>query len=107
MRLLRRCYGQLRLVINEAKSAITRVFGRKFLGYALWQTRGGDVRRAAPTKALQAFKLRVRQLTQRSGGRSLAQVAALNRRWWHNSRSAIHHVLTAAYFDRLGMPRLP
>ena len=33
-------------------------------------------------------------------------VAALSRRWWHNSRSAIHNVLTIAYFDRLGVPRL-
>ncbi|WP_217898097.1 group II intron reverse transcriptase/maturase [Zobellella denitrificans] len=172
MRLLRRCYAKLRLVINEAKSAISSVFGRKFLGYALWQTRDGEVRRAVSTKALQAFKLRIRQLTRGSGGRSLAQVveklrsyllgwkgyfrlaqtpriwrsldewirrrlralhlrqwrrgktiyrelvrlgasawvaqsvAALSRRWWHNSRSAIHHVLTIAYFDRLGVPRL-
>tara|TARA_R110000823_G_C15949106_1_gene501396 strand:+ start:369 stop:533 length:165 start_codon:yes stop_codon:yes gene_type:complete len=36
MQLLRRCYGKLRLVINEAKSTVTSVFGRKFLGYALW-----------------------------------------------------------------------
>jgi hypothetical protein len=74
MRLLRRCYGKLRLVINETKSAVTRVFGRKFLGYALWQTRGGDVRRAVSTKALQAFKRRIRQLTRRNGGRSIEQV---------------------------------
>lgn len=172
MKLLRRCYGKLRLTINESKSAVTRVFGRKFLGYALWQTRDGDVRRAVSTKALQAFKLRVRQLTRRNGGRSIAQVvetlrsyllgwkgyfrlaqtpriwrsldewirrrlralhlkhwrrgttiyrelkrlgastrvaqsvAALSRRWWHNSLSAIHNVLTIAYFDRLGVPRL-
>jgi hypothetical protein len=33
-------------------------------------------------------------------------VAALSRRWWHNSMTALHHVLTIAYFDRLGMPRL-
>jgi RNA-directed DNA polymerase len=33
-------------------------------------------------------------------------VAALSRRWWHNSMSALHNVLTNAYFDRLGMPRL-
>jgi RNA-directed DNA polymerase len=32
-------------------------------------------------------------------------VAALSRRWWHNSLSALHSVLTNAYFDRLGMPR--
>lgn len=172
MRLLRRCYAKLRLVINEAKSAVASVFGRKFLGYALWQTREGEVRRAVSMKALQAFKLRIRQLTQGAVGCSMAQVveklrsyllgwkgyfrlaqtariwrsldewirrrlrmlhlrqwrrgktiyrelmrlgasawvaqsvAALSRRWWHNSRSAIHHVLTIAYFDRLGVPRL-
>ncbi|WP_201786199.1 MULTISPECIES: hypothetical protein [Halomonadaceae] len=33
-------------------------------------------------------------------------VAALSRRWWHNSQSAIHSVLTIAYFDRLSVPRL-
>lgn len=172
MRLLRRCYDKLHLVINASKSAITSVLGRKFLGYALWQTRDGDVRRGVSTKALQAFKLRIRQLTRGSSGRSISQVveklrsyllgwkgyfklaqtpriwrsldewirrrlralhlkqwrrgktiyrellrlgaspwmaesvAALSRRWWHNSRSAIHNVLTIAYFDRLGVPRL-
>ncbi|MDG4869020.1 group II intron maturase-specific domain-containing protein, partial [Guyparkeria sp. 1SP6A2] len=74
MRLLRRCYNKLRLVINESKSAVASVFGRQFLGYALWQGRGGDVRRAVSAKALQAFKLRIRQLTRGSGGRSMAQV---------------------------------
>lgn len=172
MVLLRRCYNTLRLKINESKSAVTSVFGRKFLGYALWQTGNGEVRRAVSAKALQAFKLKIRQLTRRTGGRSLEQVveklrsyvlgwkgyfrlaqtpriwrsldewirrrlralhlrqwrrgktiyrelmrlgasprvaqsvAALSRRWWHNSRSAIHHVLTLAYFDRLGVPCL-
>jgi RNA-directed DNA polymerase len=172
MVLLRRCYGKLHLKINESKSAVTSVFGRKFLGYALWQTHHGEVRRAVSAKALQAFKLRIGQLTRRSGGRSMEQVveklrsyllgwkgyfklsqtpriwrsldawirrrlramqlkqwrrgktiyreltrlgaspyvaqsvAALSRRWWHNSLSAIHNVLTIAYFDRLGVPRL-
>ncbi|KWN85177.1 group II intron reverse transcriptase/maturase, partial [Burkholderia ubonensis] len=36
MALLRRQYGRLRLKINEAKSAVASVFGRKFLGYSLW-----------------------------------------------------------------------
>lgn len=172
MALLRRCYDKLRLKINESKSAVTCVFGRKFLGYALWQARNGEVRRAVSEKAVQAFKLRVRQLTRRNGGRGIEQVvetlrsyllgwkgyfrlaqtpriwrsldewirrrlralqlkqwrrgktiyrellrlgaspwvaqsvAALSRRWWHNSLSAIHNVLTVAYFDRLGVPRL-
>jgi RNA-directed DNA polymerase len=34
------------------------------------------------------------------------QVAANSRRWWHNSRLLLNSVLTVAYFDRLGMPRL-
>ena len=33
-------------------------------------------------------------------------VAANSRRWWHNSALALNSVLTIAYFDRLGMPRL-
>ncbi|WP_332460400.1 group II intron reverse transcriptase/maturase [Xenorhabdus lircayensis] len=81
MRLLRRCYGKLRLVINEAKSAVTSAFGRNFLGYALWQTKDGDVRRAVSAKALKAFKRRLRQLTRGSGGHSMAQVVERLRRY--------------------------
>jgi len=33
-------------------------------------------------------------------------VAGNSRRWWRNSRLALNNVLTIAYFDRLGMPRL-
>ena len=141
-------------------------------GYALWLARNGEVRRAVSDKALETFKQRIRQLTRRTGGRSIGEVieklrsyvpgwkayfglaqtprvwrgldewmrrrmralhlkhwrrgktiyrellklgatpnvaqsvAALSHRWWHNSLSALHHVLTIAYFDRLGMPRL-
>lgn len=172
MRLLRRCYDKLRLEINESKSAVASVFGRKFLGYVLWRAGNGEVRRAVSAQALKAFKHRVRQLTRRNGGRSMEEVverlrgyllgwkgyfglaqtpriwrsldewirrrlralqlkqwrrgktiyrellrlgasarvaqsvAAQSRRWWHNSLSAVHHVLTIAYFDRLGVPRL-
>jgi len=172
MALLLRCYDRLHLKINESKSAVACVFGRKFLGYALWQAGNGEVRRGVSEKALEAFKQRVRQLTRRNGGRSMEEVierlrsyllgwkgyfglaqtpsvwrrldawirrrlralqlkqwrrgktiyrelirlgasarvaqsvAALGRRWWHNGLSAVHHVLTIAYFDRLGVPRL-
>ncbi|WP_232370381.1 group II intron maturase-specific domain-containing protein [Xenorhabdus lircayensis] len=48
-----------------------------------------------------------RELLRLSAASWVAQsVAALSRRWWHNSQSAIHTVLTIAYFDRLGVPRL-
>jgi group II intron reverse transcriptase/maturase len=37
----------------------------------------------------------------------VAQLVAANScRWWRNSRIALNNVLTIAYFDRLGMPRL-
>lgn len=74
MALLRRRYDTLRLKINESKSAVTSAFGRKFLGYELWRTRKGEVRRAVSGKALETFKQRIRELTRRSGGRSIEQV---------------------------------
>jgi RNA-directed DNA polymerase len=61
MALLLRCYDRLHLKINESKSAVASVFGRKFLGYALWQARNGEVRRGVSEKALEAFKQRVRR----------------------------------------------
>jgi RNA-directed DNA polymerase len=33
-------------------------------------------------------------------------VARNSHRWWRNSRFALNNVLTIAYFDSLGMPRL-
>jgi RNA-directed DNA polymerase len=172
MALLRRRYDKLRLKINESKSAVTRVFGRKFLGYAFWAAPKGEVKRKVASQALAKFKQRVRELTRRSGGRSIEQVieglrtyvpgwkgyfrlaqtpqvwrtldewmrhrmraiqlkhwrhgrtiyrellalgapaavahqvAANSRRWQRNSRYLLNRILTIAYFDRLGMPRL-
>ena len=172
MALLRRLYGKLQLTINEAKSAVASVFGRKFLGYSLWVARGQEVKRRVGDKPLATFKQRVRQLTRRSGGRSMQQVvdglrpyllgwktyfalaqtpgvwraldeglrhrlraiqlkqwkrgttiyrelsalgaksgvaravAANSRRWWRNSAMLLNSVLTIAWFDRLGLPRL-
>ena len=172
MALLKRRYDKLQLKINESKSAVTCAFGRKFLGYELWLSRKVEVKRAVAKKALETFKQRIRQLTRRSGGRSIAQVigglrpyvlgwkayigltqtpkvwraldewmrhrmraihlkhwrrgatiyrellylgakpkvallvAKNSRRWWRNSRFALNNVLTIAYFDQLGMPRL-
>jgi len=172
MALLRRRYDKLRLKINESKSAVTSAFGRKFLGYELWLARKDEVKRAVSRKALETFKQKIRQLTGRSGGRSIEQVidnlrpyvlgwkayfgltqtpriwrrldewmrhrmraihlkhwrrgttihrellalgapgavahqiAANSRRWQRNSRYLLNSILTIAYFDRLGMPRL-
>ena len=172
MALLQRLYGRLHLTINASKSAVASAFGRKFLGYSLWAAPKGEVRRKVSDKSKETFKQRIRQLTRRSCGRSMAElveplrrymlgwkayyalaqtpriwreldewlrhrlraiqlkhwtrgttiyrelralgasnkvalkVAANNRRWWRNSRYALNSVLTIAYFDRLGIPRL-
>lgn len=169
---LRKLYGELRLQINEVKSAVCSAFGRKFLGYALWVAKGREVKCKVADKALGNFKARIRQLTGRTGGRSMAQVverlrpyvlgwkayfglaqtpkvwrgldewlrhrlraiqlkhwkrpqtiyrelkalgaaenvakrvAVNNCRWWRNSDLLLNSVLTVAYFDRLGLPRL-
>ena len=162
-------YGKIN---NEAKSAVASAFGRKFLGYALWVAKGREVKCAVARKALDDFKARTRQLTRRSGGRSMEQVvdrlrpyllgwkayfglaqtprvwreldmwlrhrlraiqlkhwkrggtiyrelmargakhdvakqvAVNSRRWWRNSAKLLNSVLTIAYFDQLGLPRL-
>jgi RNA-directed DNA polymerase len=172
MKLLRQRYAKLRLTVNEAKSAVASVAGRKFLGYSFWFAPKGEVKRKVATKPAATFKQRVRQLTRRSGGRSMAEVierlrpyllgwkayfglaqtpgiwrtldewlrhrlraiqlkhwkrgttmyrelralgappgvarrvAANSRRWWHNSDGLLKTVMTIAYFDRLGVPRL-
>jgi len=172
MALLRRLYAGLKLQINEAKSAIGSALGRKFLGYALWVAKGREVKCKVAHKALEDFKARIRQLTHRSGGRSMGevveklrpyllgwkayfgmaqtprvwreldewmrhrlraiqlkhwkrggtiyrelmargakhdvakQVAANSRRWWRNSAKLLNSVLTIAWFDQLGLPRL-
>jgi hypothetical protein len=172
MALLRRCYAKLHLLVNESKSAVASVFGRKFLGYSLWVARGGEVKRKVADKPLSAFKQRIRELTRRTCGRSLKEVverlrpymlgwkgyfklaqttkvwreldewlrhrlraiqlkhwkrgttihrellklgaapsvarriAANSRCWWRNSAMLLNSILTIAYFDRLGLPRL-
>lgn len=171
MAVLRQCYAKLRLKVNETKSAVASVTGRKFLGYGFWFAKD-EVKRKVAAKPLATFKQRVRELTRRSGGRSMAEVierlkpyllgwkayfglaqtpriwltldewlrhrlraiqlkhwkrgttmyrelrnlgapphvaqrvAANSHCWWRNSDGDIKRVLTIAYFDRLGVPRL-
>ena len=74
MDLLRRMYARLHLTVNEAKSAVGSVFGRKFLGYSLWASAKGEVKRKVAAKPMATFKQRIWQLSRRSGGRSLHAV---------------------------------
>jgi len=172
MALLRKLYAKLRLTLNERKSAVASVFGRKFLGFSFWAAPKGEIKCKVAEKPMTTFKQRIRQLTRRSGGRSMAevvakmrpyvlgwkayfrlsqtpkvwrkldewlrhrlraiqlkhwkrgttmyrelkalgaseavarQVAANSSCWWRNADRLVKTVLTIAYFDRLGVPRL-
>ena len=78
---LRRLYGRLHLKVNEAKTAVAPATGRKFLGYALWRSAGDRIECAVARTALATFKQRIRQMTRRSGGRSLPEVVERLRRY--------------------------
>ena len=62
---------KLRLKVNEAKSAVARPEGRKFLGFSI--ANDGSERRIAP-KALAKFKDRVRDITRRTRGLNLERI---------------------------------
>jgi RNA-directed DNA polymerase len=76
MELLRRLYTGLRLRINESKSAVDLACNRKLLGYSFWVAPGRVVKRRVASKALTAMKDRVRKITRRTRGQSMAQIAA-------------------------------
>ena len=78
---MRRLYERLRLQDNEAKTAVASALGRKFLGYDLWVGAKGEVKRGVAAKAMDTYKQRIRQITRRSGGRSLPEVAEQLRRY--------------------------
>jgi len=72
---LTKLYDRLHLKVNEAKTAVAPASRRKFLGYAFWYGSGGQVKCRVADKALKTFKQRIRQLTRRSGGRNLSEIA--------------------------------
>lgn len=71
---LLRCYAKLHLVVNESKSAVAGVFGRRLLGYSLWVALGGGVKREVAKKSLETFKQRIRELI-------VVQMGAACRKW--------------------------
>lgn len=74
MHSLVRLFGTLRLRINPSKSAVDRARNRPFLGFAFWVGPKREVRVKVARKALVAMKDRVRFITKRSRGRSLAEI---------------------------------
>ena len=63
---------RLRLRVNKAKSAVAKPGVRKFLGFSF--TGGKEPRRRIAPQAIARLKAKVRQLTRRTCGKSLAQV---------------------------------
>jgi len=76
---------RLKLKVNEAKSAVSYPWWRKYLGFSFTSTRG-NTRIRIHSKSFKQFKKRVHEITGRSRGRSLWQVIQeLNdyiRGWW-------------------------
>jgi RNA-directed DNA polymerase len=60
---------ELKLKVNEAKSAVARPQERKFLGFSF--TAGPEVKRVIAPKALDRFKQRIREITRRAKGVSM------------------------------------
>jgi RNA-directed DNA polymerase len=64
---------RLKLKVNKAKSAVAKPGVRKFLGFSF--TGGKGPRRRIAPQAIARFKAKVRELTRRTCGRSLVQIA--------------------------------
>jgi RNA-directed DNA polymerase len=73
----------LKLKVNETKSAVARPQERKFLGFSF--TTGPEVKRVIAPKALDRFKRRIREITRRAKGISLQktieELASYMRGW--------------------------
>ena len=98
---MRRLYAKLRLKVNEEKTAVGTVFGRKFLGHCFRRGAGSAVKIAVAPKAVARFKQRIREITCRSGGRSMAQVAERMRQYMPGWRSYFRLVETPTTFQNL------
>src|SRR6202140_1216708 len=64
---------RLKLKVNKAKSAVAKPSARKFLGFSFTGNR--QPRRRIAPQAIARLKAKVRELTRRTGGQSLSQVA--------------------------------
>lgn len=73
METMRKELARLRLRINEAKSAVGRPWNRRFLGFT-FRGRGHKARRRVSPRAVEKAKDRIRELTNRNRGASIATV---------------------------------
>jgi len=98
---LRKLYDRLHLKVNDAKTAVAAASHRKFLGYAFWYGPGGQVKCKAAGKALETFKQRIREMTRRSGGRSLPEIAERLRAYLPGWKAYFHLAQTPNVFRGL------
>jgi RNA-directed DNA polymerase len=90
---------QLKLKVNEQKSAVARPRERKFLGFSFtWQRE--PKRRIAP-KAIARFKQRVRELTRRTRGVSVETMVAQLGRYLTGWRGYFGFCQTPSVLQRL------
>lgn len=76
MATLRKLFTQLRLRVNESKSAVARPEERKLLGYTFRIDGHGTAHPNVARQSLDRLKDRVRNATRRVTGRSISQVIA-------------------------------
>ncbi|WP_371747385.1 group II intron reverse transcriptase/maturase [Caballeronia sp. Sq4a] len=91
--------SRLKLKVNDAKSAVARPHTRKFLGFTFLH-RAQTKRRIAP-KALDRFKDRVRELTQRTRGISIEQLMGRLKRYLTGWRGYFGFCETPSALQRL------
>ncbi|TGB80768.1 group II intron reverse transcriptase/maturase [Escherichia sp. E4702] len=101
LRWMRKMYEQLHLRVNEKKTEVGPVFGRKFLGYCLRRWSGNTVKIAVAPKALDTFKRRIRLITRRVGGQGMAQIAEQMRIYLRGWKSYFRLAQTPKIFKDL------
>lgn len=94
-------YAKLKLQVNTEKSAVARVWEREFLGFSFWVAPGRVIKRRVAPQALRKMKDRTRELTSRSGGRSIEQVVAMLRSYLVGWRSYFRLADTPRVFAEL------
>ena len=98
---LRQMYAKLRLRINEEKSAVARVWTRKFLGYSFWVAKGRTVKLRVAPDALEEMKQSVRGFTSRNGGRSMTHVCSMLGRYLRGWKEYFKLASTTGIFTQL------
>jgi RNA-directed DNA polymerase len=94
-------YERLHLRVNEKKTEVGPVFGRKFLGYCLRRWTGDSVKVAVAPKALDTFKQRIRVITRRVGGQGMSQIAEQMREYLPGWKSYFRLAQTPQIFKNL------